>query len=58
MYLARGGHPCGSSQWSDSTAGGFVPLPKVLETPKGTDPVSKREWDAVNLERLRRLGMR
>jgi deoxyribonuclease IV len=36
----------------------FAPLPKVLETPKGPDPVSKREWDAVNLGRLRRLGMR
>jgi deoxyribonuclease-4 len=36
----------------------IAPLPKVLETPKGTDPATGRAWDAVNLERLRRLGLR
>jgi deoxyribonuclease-4 len=36
----------------------FFDVPKVLETPKGIDLASGRDWDAVNLARLRRIGMR
>ena len=35
-----------------------LPVSLVFETPKAVEPVSKRAWDAVNLGRLRRLGMR
>ena len=34
----------------------FRPVPKVLETPKGT--ANGRDWDAVNLDTLRRLARR
>lgn len=33
----------------------FVGVPMILETPKGTDE-RDREWDAVNLSRLRRMA--
>ncbi len=35
----------------------FVGLPMILETPKGEDPQG-REWDAINLRRLRTLATR
>jgi deoxyribonuclease-4 len=34
----------------------FREAPMYLETPKGVDPKSKREWDAINLSTLRRLA--
>jgi deoxyribonuclease-4 len=33
----------------------FRKVPMYLETPKGTDPKTKKPWDVVNLRRLRRL---
>lgn len=34
----------------------FRDAPMYLETPKGVDPKSKREWDAINLSKLRKLA--
>ena len=33
----------------------FAGIPKILETPKEKDPVSGRDWDAINLEVLKGL---